>query len=159
MRFLRISATSLRSAEHFSKEHFPMHGGERHGFAPRGIILIVEDNELDLKLVKDILDFHHYTTVVTGLGAAALDLARQHYPDLILLDIQLSDISGAEVAHRLKADPQTRVIPIIAVTALAMQGDREKILDSGCDDYISKPCDIHTLLALVERYIGSTDAP
>jgi two-component system cell cycle response regulator DivK len=136
-----------------------MHGGERNGSAHRGIILIVEDNELDLKLVKDILDFHHYTTVVTGLGAAALDLARQHHPDLILLDIQLPDISGLEAARRLKADPQTRVIPIIAVTALAMPGDRERILDSGCDDYISKPCNIHTLLALVERHTGSTDAP
>ena len=138
---------------------FTMQGDELHRSAPRGIILIVEDNELDLKLLKDFLDFHRYTTVVAGLGAAALDLARQHHPDLILLDIQLPDISGAEAARRLKADPQTRVIPIIAVTALAMQGDRKKILDSGCDDYISKPYNIHTLLALVDRCTGSTDAP
>jgi len=136
-----------------------MHGGERHGSAPRGIILIVEDNELNLKLLRDVLDYHGYTTVVTELGAAALDLARQYHPDLILLDIQLLDISGAEAARRLKADPQTRVIPIIAVTALAMQGDRKKILDSGCDDYISKPYNIHALLALVDRCTGSTDAP
>ena len=136
-----------------------MQDNEPHASAPKGIILIVEDNALNLKLLKDILDFGGYTTVVTGLGAAALDLARQYHPNLILLDIQLPDISGVEAAQRLKADPQTRVIPIIAVTALAMQGDRERILDSGCDDYISKPCNIHTLLALVERYTGSTDAP
>jgi len=133
-----------------------MHGGERHGSAPRGVILIVEDNELDLKLLKDFLDFHRYTTVVTGLGAAALDLARQYHPNLILLDIQLPDISGVEAAQRLKADPQTRVIPIIAVTAFAMSGDRGKILDSGCDDYVAKPYNIHELLALVERYTRET---
>jgi two-component system, cell cycle response regulator DivK len=106
---------------------------------PRGTILIVEDNELNLRLLKDILDFHGYSTVVTGLGAAALDLARQHHPDLILLDIQLPDIAGTEVARRLKADGQTHAIPIIAVTAFAMSGDRAKFLDSGCDNYLSKP--------------------
>jgi two-component system cell cycle response regulator DivK len=121
--------------------------------APRGVILIVEDNELNLKLLKDILDFHGYLTVVTGLGIAALDLARQH-PDLILLDIQLPDISGTEVARRLKADEQTRAIPIIAVTAFAMPGERIEILNSGCDAYISKPFNIREFLASVERYIG-----
>ena len=133
-----------------------MQGDEPQGSAPRGIILIVEDNELNLKLLKDVLDFHGYSTVVTGLGAAALDLARQHHPDLILLDIQLPDTSGEEAARRLKADEQTRAIPIIAVTAFAMPGDRTKILDSGCDDYISKPVNIHELLALIEQY---TDEP
>src|SRR6266851_8215548 len=126
--------------------------------APRRVILIVEDNELNLKLLKDILDFHGYSTVVTGLGAAALDLARHHHPDLILLDIQLPDISGTEVAGRLKADEQTRAIPIIAITAFAMPGERIKILDSGCDAYISKPFDIREFLASVERYIDETTA-
>jgi two-component system, cell cycle response regulator DivK len=74
---------------------------------------------------------------------------------LILLDIQLPDISGVEAVQRLKADEQTRMIPIIAVTAFAMSGDREKILDSGCDDYISKPFSINALLALVERYASA----
>jgi two-component system, cell cycle response regulator DivK len=122
------------------------------------IILIVEDNELNLKILKDVLDFHGYSTVVTGLGAEALDLARQHHPDLILLDIQLPDIAGDEAARRLKADPQTRAIPIIAVTAFAMPGDRTKILDSGSDDYISKPFNLLALLALVERHIDGTTA-
>jgi two-component system, cell cycle response regulator DivK len=133
-----------------------MQGDEPQGSSPRGIILIVEDNELNLKLLKDILDFRGYATVVTGVGAAAFDLARKHRPNLILLDIQLPDISGEVVAQRLKADEQTRAIPIIAVTAFAMPGDRTKILDSGCDDYISKPVNIHELLALIEHY---TDEP
>src|SRR5260370_24029915 len=108
-----------------------MQGEEPQGSAPRGIILIVEDDELNLKLLKDILAFRGYSTVVTGLGAAAFDLARQHHPDLILLDIQLPDITGEKAARRLKADERTRAIPIIAVTAFAMRGDREKILESG----------------------------
>jgi len=135
-----------------------MQGDEPQGSAPRGIILIVEDNELNLKLLKDILDFQGYSTVVTDLGAAAFDLARQHHPDLILLDIQLPDVSGTEVARRLKADEQTRAIPIVAVTAFAMPGDRTKVLDSGCDDYISKPFNIREFLALVERYTDKTTA-
>ncbi len=135
-----------------------MQGDEPQGSAPRGTILIVEDNELNLKLLKDILDFQGYSTVVTGLGAAAVDLARQHRPDLILLDIQLPDISGEEAARRLKADERTRAIPIIAVTAFAMPGDREKVLHSGCDAYLSKPLNIREFLALVERYTAETAA-
>ena len=135
-----------------------MQGGEPQQSAPRRVTLIVEDNELNLKLLKDILDFHGYSTMVTGLGAAALDLARQHHPGLILLDIQLPDISGTEVARRLKADKETRAIPIIAVTAFAMPGERIKILDSGCDAYISKPFDIREFLASVERYFDDTTA-
>jgi two-component system cell cycle response regulator DivK len=129
-----------------------MQGDEPQASASKKIILIVEDNALNLKLLKDILDFGGYTTVVTGLGAAALDLARQYHPNLILLDIQLPDISGVEAAQRLKTDEHTRTIPIIAVTAFAMSGDRQKILDSGCDDYIFKPFNMHALLALVQRY-------
>ncbi len=135
-----------------------MQGDEPQGSAPRGTILIVEDNELNLKLLKDLLDFRGYLTLVTGSGAAALDLARQHHPNLILLDIQLPDIAGTEVARRLKADGQTHAIPIIAVTAFAMSGDREIILDSGCDDYLSKPFNLRTLLALIERHIDGTTA-
>jgi len=135
-----------------------MQGEESQGSASGGLILIVEDNELNLKLLKDILDFQGYSTVVTGFGAAAFDLARQHHPDLILLDIQLPDISGTEVARRLKADEQTRAIPIVAVTAFAMPGDRTTALDSGCDDYLSKPLNIREFLALVERFTDKTTA-
>jgi two-component system cell cycle response regulator DivK len=115
-------------------------------------ILIVEDHELSLKLLRDVLEFHGYTIISTNLGAAALDLARKHRPHLILLDIQLPDIPGTEAAGRLKADEQARAIPLVAVTAFAMSGDRDMILDSGCDDYVSKPIDLRNILDLVERY-------
>jgi two-component system cell cycle response regulator DivK len=115
-------------------------------------VLIVEDNELNLKLLNDILEVHGYITIVTDNGAAAIDLAHQHHPDLILLDIQLPDISGIEVARRLKADEETAAIPVVAVTAFAMPGDRTMMLQSGCDDYVAKPINIHDFLALVARY-------
>lgn len=129
-----------------------MEGDEPERAAPR-CILIVEDNALNLKLIRDILDFHGYATVTTGSGAAALDLARRHRPDLILLDIQLPDISGIEAARRLKADKATRAIPIVAVTAFAMPGDRTKILDAGCDGYVAKPFNVRDLLAVVASYL------
>jgi two-component system cell cycle response regulator DivK len=115
-------------------------------------ILIVEDHELSLKLLKDVLEFYGFTIISTNLGAAALDLARAHRPHLILLDIQLPDIPGTEAAGRLKADEQVRGIPIVAVTAFAMLDDRAKIVASGCDDYVSKPINLRDFLALVERY-------
>jgi len=115
-------------------------------------VLIVEDNELNLKLLKDVLEYHGYTIVTTELGEPALELARQHRPDLILMDIQLPDISGMEVARRLKEDNQTRTIPIIAVTAFAMSGDEAQILASGCDAYVSKPFNLIEFLKLVEHW-------
>jgi len=121
-------------------------------------ILIVEDNELNLKLLNDILEIHGYVTIVAATGAAAINLARQHHPDLILLDIQLPDISGTEVAQHLKADAETRETPIVAVTAFAMPGERTKILESGCDDYMSKPISVREFLELVERYMGGATA-
>ena len=116
------------------------------------LVLIVEDNELNLKLLKDILDYHGYATLTTGLGEAAVELARRHRPDLILMDIQLPDISGMEATRRLKADEQTRAIPVIAVTAFAMSGDEARILASGCDVYVAKPFDLVEFLQLVERW-------
>src|SRR5260370_35268481 len=102
-------------------------------------VLIVEDNDLNLKLFNDLLEYHGYKTLVTSLGEAAVEFARQYRLDLILLDIQLPDISGMEVARRLKADEATRAIPVIAITAFAMSGDRAKILASGGDAYMAKP--------------------
>jgi two-component system cell cycle response regulator DivK len=124
---------------------------------PRSVpkrILIVEDNELNLKLLNDILEFHGYEIVATGLGAAALDLTLLHQPDLILLDIQLPDISGLEVVGRLKADERTRTIPTIGITAFAMQGDDRKVLDSGCDFYVAKPFNVGELLELVKSLLA-----
>jgi two-component system cell cycle response regulator DivK len=127
--------------------------GDERGPSGQRRILIVEDNELNLKLLKDVLDYYGYTTVVTGLGEAAVDIAVDQHPDLILLDIQLPDISGTEVARRLKTDHRTRTIPIIAVTASAMPGDRAHFIHSGCDDYVSKPFRIPEFLELVASYV------
>jgi two-component system cell cycle response regulator DivK len=115
-------------------------------------VLIVEDNELNLKLLNDILEYHGYTILTTRTGGPALEIARRHRPDLILMDIQLPDITGMEAAQQLKADEQTRAIPIVAVTAFAMSGDRAMILASGCDDYVAKPFNVVAFLELVERY-------
>jgi two-component system cell cycle response regulator DivK len=115
-------------------------------------VLIVEDNALNLKLLYDILEYHGYLLLTTGRGEEVLDIAREHRPDLILMDIQLPDITGMEAARRLKADEHTRMIPVVAVTAFAMGGDREMILGSGCDDYVAKPFNVVEFLKLVERY-------
>jgi two-component system, cell cycle response regulator DivK len=128
--------------------------------SPPKKVLIVEDNALNLKLLHDVLEYHGYLILTTGRGEEAVDLARQYRPDLILMDIQLPDITGIEAARRLKADEQTRTIPIIAVTAFAMSGDRAKILESGCDDYVSKPFNVAEFLELVARYTGrDVDTP
>ena len=115
-------------------------------------VLIVEDNELNLKLLNDLLEYHGYKVVTTGLGEEALGLARQYKPDVILMDIQLPDISGTEATRRLKADEETRTIPIIAVTAFAMPGDQTNILASGCDAYVSKPFNVAEFLRIVEHW-------
>jgi two-component system cell cycle response regulator DivK len=115
-------------------------------------VLIVEDNALNLKLLYDILEYHGYLLLTTARGEEVLDIAREHRPDLILMDIQLPDITGMEAARRLKADEHTRMIPVVAVTAFAMGGDREMILGSGCDDYVAKPFNVVEFLKLVERY-------
>jgi two-component system cell cycle response regulator DivK len=130
-----------------------MLGEPRQPATPRRI-LIVEDNELNLKLLADLLEYQGYAITVSALGEAAIDLALKEQPDLILLDIKLPDIVGTEVASRLKADPRTSEIPIIAVTAYAMQGDRGDILASGCDAYVPKPIRIPEFLELVARYLG-----
>ena len=121
-------------------------------------ILIVEDHELNLKLLRDVLEAYGYETITTGQGEASLPLARQHLPDLILMDLQLPDISGFEAVRRLKDDAATQAIPIIAVTAFAMVGDERKALTSGCDAYVAKPILLREFLSLVERFIGAAPA-
>lgn len=111
-------------------------------------VLVVEDDALNLKLIADLLTYRGYEVAATRFGEEALELAREERPDVILLDIQLPDISGLEVASRLKADRETRAIPIAAVTAFAMRGDERRIRDSGCDAYISKP--VMSLESLIE---------
>jgi two-component system cell cycle response regulator DivK len=117
-------------------------------------VLIVEDNELNMKLFHDLLDAHGYRTLQTRSGMEALKLAREHRPDLILMDIQLPEVSGLEVTKWLKDDDDLREIPVIAVTAFAMKGDEARIRQGGCEAYISKPISVVTFLAAVRRYLG-----
>jgi two-component system cell cycle response regulator DivK len=123
------------------------------GRAPK-TVLIVEDNELNMKLFHDLLDAHGYATLQTRSGVEALDLARQHRPQLILMDIQLPEVSGLEVTRWLKEDDDLREIPVIAVTAFAMKGDEERIRSGGCEAYISKPISVLSFIATVRKFIG-----
>ena len=113
-------------------------------------VLIVEDNKIDMKRMKDILERSEYETLQTADGSEAVNLALANRPDLILMDIQLPDISGLEVTRRLRGDRRSRRIPIIAVTAFAMGWHEREALDSGCDAYISKPIAMQGFLRTVE---------
>jgi two-component system cell cycle response regulator DivK len=117
-------------------------------------ILIVEDNELNMKLFHDLLDAHGYKTLQTRNGMEALALAREHRPDLILMDIQLPEVSGLEVTKWLKEDEELKKIPVVAVTAFAMKGDEERIREGGCEAYISKPISVATFLDTVRQFVG-----
>ena len=117
-------------------------------------VLIVEDNDLNMKLFNDLLVAHGYDTLQTKNGAEALALARQHHPDLILMDIQLPEVSGLQVTKWLKEDEDLRTIPVIAVTAFAMKGDEEKMRDGGCEAYIAKPISVTSFLQTIERFLS-----
>lgn len=117
-------------------------------------VLIVEDNELNMKLFHDLLHTQGYETVETSNGLAAVDLAREHRPDLILMDIQLPEVSGLDVTKWLKEDDELRFIPVIAITAFAMKGDEERIRQGGCEAYISKPISVSKFLDTVRSYLG-----
>lgn len=117
-------------------------------------VMIVEDNELNMKLFHDLLEAHGYRTVETRNGIEAMGLARTHRPDLILMDIQLPEVSGLEVTKWLKADPDLQHIPVVAVTAFAMKGDEERIRAGGCEAYLSKPISVAKFLSTVREYVG-----
>jgi two-component system cell cycle response regulator DivK len=117
-------------------------------------VMIVEDNELNMKLFHDLLDAHGYQTLQTRNGMEALALAREHHPDLILMDIQLPEVSGLEVTKWLKEDDKLRSIPVVAVTAFAMKGDEERIREGGCEAYISKPISVSKFMDTVRQFIG-----
>lgn len=116
-------------------------------------VLIVEDNDLNLKLFRDLLEANGYITVETKEGLNATDLVRREKPDLILMDIQLPEISGLDVTRKIKSDKSIADIPIIAVTAFAMKDDEEKILRAGCEAYISKPISIVSFLETIKKFL------
>ncbi len=117
-------------------------------------VLVVEDNELNMKLFHDLLEAHGYNILQTKDGIEALRIAREHRPDLILMDIQLPEVSGLEVTRWIKEDDSLKQIPVVAVTAFAMKGDEEKIRDGGCEAYISKPISVTHFLQTVQRFLA-----
>ena len=117
-------------------------------------VLIVEDNDLNMKLFHDLLDANGYSTLQTKDGMEALEIARENRPDLILMDIQLPEVSGLEVTKWIKEDDNLRSIPVIAVTAFAMKGDEEKIREGGCEAYIAKPISVTEFLSTVKKFLG-----
>ena len=117
-------------------------------------ILIVEDNELNMKLFHDLLEVHGYDTLQTKDGREVIGLAKEHRPDLILMDIQLPEVSGLEVTRWIKEDDELKSIPVIAVTAFAMRGDEEKIRSGGCEAYIAKPISVSNFLQTIEKVLG-----
>ena len=116
-------------------------------------VLIVEDNELNMKLFDDLLGAHGYETIKTRDGMKVLELARDHKPDLIVMDIQLPEVSGLEVTQWLKKDNDLKNIPVVAVTAFAMKGDEEKIRQCGCEDYVSKPISIIDFMKVIQKHL------
>jgi len=117
-------------------------------------VLIVEDNELNMKLFNDLLERNGYATLRTRSGVEAIELAREHHPDLILMDIQLPEVSGLEVTRWLKDDDALRDIPVVAITAFAMKGDEEKIRQGGCEAYLSKPISVTKFLETVNAFLA-----
>jgi two-component system cell cycle response regulator DivK len=135
-------------------------GSEASGSSTPGVftgmqktVLVVEDNELNMKLFNDLLEAHGCKVVQTRDGLSALETARKYMPDLILMDIQLPEVSGIEVTKWLKEDEELRGIPVIAVTAFAMKGDEQKIRDGGCEAYISKPISVMTFLQTIDKFL------
>ena len=117
-------------------------------------ILIVEDNELNIKLFHDLLEAQGYEICQTRDGLEALKMAREHHPDLILMDIQLPEVSGLEVTKWLKEDETLKSIPVVAVTAFAMKGDEEKVREGGCEAYIAKPISVNHFLETIESFLN-----
>ena len=115
-------------------------------------MLVVEDNARNMKLFRDVLLAAGFRTLEASTGGEALELAAEHEPDLVLMDVQLPDFDGVEALSRLRADARTASIPVLALTAQAMHGDRERFLAAGFDGYLAKPVDVLELLGTVRRH-------
>jgi two-component system cell cycle response regulator DivK len=122
-------------------------------------VLIVEDNDLNMKLFRDLLEAHGYGALHTRDGLEVMDVVRREKPDLILMDIQLPEISGLEITRWLKDDPGLRHIPVVAITAFAMKGDEEKIRAGGCEAYLAKPISVTKFVATIKRFLEPATAP
>jgi two-component system cell cycle response regulator DivK len=139
----------------FGKPAFGVSLPARMKGGPMKTVLIVEDNELNMKLFNDLLEAHGYATLKTSDGIEAIELARKHRPALILMDIQLPEVSGLEVTKWIKEDDDLKAIPVVAVTAFAMKGDEERIREGGCEAYLSKPISVAKFLETVRTYAGA----
>jgi two-component system cell cycle response regulator DivK len=120
-------------------------------------VLIAEDNEKSMKLFRDVLQLNGYETLEATTGEQTVELATRHGPSLVLMDIQLDGMDGLTALRFLREDKRTASTPIVAVTAQAMAGDRERFLDAGFDDYISKPVNVRELVATIRRYCGEQE--
>ena len=120
-------------------------------------ILVVEDNAMNMELVVDLLNLQGYKVFTAKTGQEALDISSKERLDLILMDVQLPGMDGLAVTAKLKEDPKTRHIPVVALTAHAMKGDEERILRHGCTGYISKPIDTREFPKAVERFLNQTE--
>ena len=117
-------------------------------------ILIVEDESKNVTLLRDLLQVSRYSTIEATDGKQGVELAKSKKPDLILMDIQMPVMDGLEATRILKADAATRNIPVLALTSYAMKGDEERILEAGCDGYLTKPYNIQELLKTVAEYLS-----
>ena len=118
-------------------------------------ILVVEDNDMNMQLVEFLLEEGGYSIVKATSGEEALAITREQAPDLILMDIHLPGMDGLSVVRAMKADARTARVPIVALTAHAMRGDKDRFLEAGCDGYISKPIDVKTFIASIRQYLST----
>lgn len=118
------------------------------------LVLAVEDGADNLELIVQVLEIIGFPLITATDGRTAIAMAQQHQPDLILLDMLLADISGVEVAQRLKQDSRTAQIPIVAVTAMVAEKEKERFLSAGCIDFVAKPYDIEFLETVIKRYLS-----
>jgi two-component system, cell cycle response regulator DivK len=117
-------------------------------------VLVVEDNEKNMKLFRDVLRAKGFATIEAVTGEEGVQLARRHAPALVLMDVHLPGVSGVEALARMRADERTASIPVVALTAQAMRGDRERFLEAGFDGYLAKPVDMFELIDAVRGFCG-----
>lgn len=120
------------------------------------LILIVEDNDMNLRLARDVLQYHGFRTLEAMTAADGIALASEHRPDLVLMDINLPDMDGVSALQRLRAEPETKSIPVVALTAFALQADQDRLSAAGFDGYLGKPIDVRAFPEQVRRYCAPT---